>query len=144
MSLTTSGGASILTPDQVDQLVVRPFSQESVALRTSTVVPINSHTLRIPIVTADPVAGFVAEGAEISATDPTLTEVNITPYKLAGLVVISAELAADSSPAALQVVGDGLSSRPRTQGRFGVLREHHIERTRRAAVHHIDRGRRLW
>ena len=88
MSLTTSGGASILTPDQVDQLVVRPFSQESVALRTSTVVPINSHTLRIPIVTADPVAGFVAEGAEISATDPTLTEVNITPYKLAGLVVI--------------------------------------------------------
>ena len=134
MSLTTSGGASILTPDQVNQLVVRPFSQESVALRTSTVVPINSHTLRIPVVTADPVAGFVAEGAEISATDPTLTEVNITPYKLA----------ADSSPAALQVVGDGLSSRPRTQGRFGVLREHHIERTRRAAVHHIDRGRRLW
>ena len=33
---------------------------------------------------------------------------NITPSKLAGLVVISAELAADSSPAALQVVGDGL------------------------------------
>ena len=58
MSLTTSGGASILTPDQVDQLVVRPFSQESVALRTSTVVPINSHTLRIPVVTADPVAGL--------------------------------------------------------------------------------------
>ena len=108
MSLTTTGGASILTPDQVDALIVRPFSQESVALRTSTVVPINPHTLRIPVVTSDPVAGFVAEGAENSATDPTLTEVNITPSKLAGLVVISAELAADSSPAALQVVGDGL------------------------------------
>ena len=32
----------------------------------------------------------------------------MTPPKLAGPVVISAELAADSSPAALQVVGDGL------------------------------------
>ena len=64
MSLTTTGGASILTPDQVDALIVRPFSQESVALRTSTVVPINPHTLRIPVVTADPVAGFVAEGAK--------------------------------------------------------------------------------
>ena len=40
--------------------------------------------------------------------DPTLDEVNVVPSKLAGLVVISNELANDSSPAALQVVGDGL------------------------------------
>ena len=37
MSLTTAGGASILTPEQVDQLVVRPFSQESVTMRVGTV-----------------------------------------------------------------------------------------------------------
>ena len=41
MSLTTAGGASILTPEQVDQLVVRPFSQESVTMRVGTVVPRN-------------------------------------------------------------------------------------------------------
>jgi hypothetical protein len=32
----------------------------------------------------------------------------VTPKKLAGLTVITNELAMDSSPAALQVVGDGL------------------------------------
>lgn len=37
-----------------------------------------------------------------------LDEINIVPAKLAGLTIISNELAMDSSPAALQVVGDGL------------------------------------
>ena len=47
-------------------------------------------------------------GAEISVTDATLDEITVTPKKLAGLVVVSNELASDSSPAALGVVGDGL------------------------------------
>jgi len=98
MSLTSSGGASILSPEQVPELVVRPLISQSVAFRVSTVVQTQSSTLRVPVVTADPTAAWVAEGGEISATDPTLTEVNITPKKLAALVAISNELAADSSP----------------------------------------------
>ena len=56
----------------------------------------------------DPQASFVAEGAEIPVTDGTLTEIVATPKKLAALSIISSELAQDSSPAALQVVGDGI------------------------------------
>ena len=41
----------------------------------------------------DPPASFVAEGAEIPATDGTLTEQTVTPKKLAALSVISSELA---------------------------------------------------
>lgn len=82
--------------------------ETSVAAQVSTVVPTNSHDFRVPIVSADPTAAWTAEGAEITASDPTITEVLVTPKKLAGLTVISNELAADSSPAALQVVGDGL------------------------------------
>jgi HK97 family phage major capsid protein len=108
MSLTTSGGQAILSPEQVGELVIRPLAQESVALRVSTVHPIVGPSLRVPAVTADPTAAWVAESAEIAVSEPTLTEVNITPSKLAGLVVVSNELAADSSPAALQVVGQGL------------------------------------
>ena len=67
-----------------------------------------SHDFRVPVVTADPTAAWTLEGAEITATDPTITEVVATPKKLAGLTVVSNELASDSSPAALQVVGDGL------------------------------------
>ncbi|MCQ4365834.1 phage major capsid protein [Mycobacterium gordonae] len=108
MALTTSGGASILTPEEVGALVIRPLMETSVAAQVSTVVPTNSHDFRVPIVSADPTAAWTAEGAEITASDPTITEVLVTPRKLAGLTVISNELAADSSPAALQVVGDGL------------------------------------
>jgi HK97 family phage major capsid protein len=108
MALTTSGGASILTPEEVGALVIRPLMEQSVAAQVSTVVQTTSHDFRVPVVSADPTAAWTAEGAEITASDPTITEIVVTPKKLAGLTVISNELAADSSPAALQVVGDGL------------------------------------
>jgi HK97 family phage major capsid protein len=108
MPLYTTGGAGILTPEEVGALVIRPLIEQSVAAQVSTVVQTGSHDFRVPVVTADPVAAWTAEGAEITATDPTITEVTVTPKKLAGLTVVSNELAQDSSPAALQVVGDGL------------------------------------
>lgn len=107
MSMTTATGAAIMTPEQVAELIVRPLTQQSVALRVGTVVPVDGG-LRVPVVSADPQAAWTAEGAEIAVSDPTLTEVDIIPKKLAGLTVVSSELAADSSPAALQVVGDGI------------------------------------
>ena len=60
------------------------------------------------MVLTDPQASFVAEAAEIPVTVGTLTEIDVVPKKLAALSVISSELAQDSSPAALQVVGDGI------------------------------------
>ncbi len=59
--------------------------------------------------TADPTASWVAEGAEITRSDPTLQELIVTPPKVAGLYIISRELADDSSSGAAQVVGDGLA-----------------------------------
>lgn len=108
MSMTTTTGAAIMSPEQVGQLIVKPFTQQSVAMRVGAVVPIDAGSLRVPVVSADPQAAWTAEGAEIAVSDPSLTEVDIIPRKLAGLTVISSELAADSSPAALQVVGDGI------------------------------------
>lgn len=108
MALYTTGGAPVLTPEQVHALVIKPLIDESVAAQVSTVIQTGSHDLRVPIVDTDPTAGWVAEGAEIGVSDPVLSEITVTPKKLAGLVVVSNELAADSSPAALQVVGQGL------------------------------------
>jgi HK97 family phage major capsid protein len=108
MPSTTVTGAAILSPEQISQLVIIPLIETSVAMRASTVVQVGSHQLRVPRVTADPAAAWVAEGAEIPVTDPTLDELDIVPKKLAGLTVITNELAADTSPAALGIVGDGL------------------------------------
>ena len=103
MSLTTSTGASILSPEQISQLVVLPLLSQSVAMTASTVVQTGSHSLRVPRVTQDPTAAWTAEGQEIDTSDAVLDEIDIVPAKLAGLTVITNELAADlSSPAALQ------------------------------------------
>lgn len=109
--LTTASGSGrpILTPDQVGALLVQPALSMSVAAQVATIVNTTAHNYRVPIVTADPTAAWVAEGAEIPVSDPTIQEVMITPAKLAGLSVITRELAEDSSPAAAQAVGEGLA-----------------------------------
>jgi HK97 family phage major capsid protein len=104
----TANGGPIL-PEEVSALVVQPVTSASVATQTATVVMTGSHTFRIPRVTEDPTAAWVAEGAEITPDDMTLDEIDVTPSKVAGLTIISRELADDSDPAANNVVGDGLA-----------------------------------
>lgn len=109
MSMTTSSDSSILRPEDVGALVVQPVTAASVAMQVSTVVNTSSHDYRIPIIDSDPTAGWFAEGAEITPSDAGTDELVVTPAKVAGLTIISRELADDSSPAASQVVGDGLA-----------------------------------
>ncbi len=63
----------------------------------------------MPLVTADPTAAWVAEGADIPLSDSTRSEITVVPRKVAGLTVVSREPANNSSPAAANVVGDGLA-----------------------------------
>src|SRR4051812_34035906 len=74
MPLYTTGAAGILTPEEVRALVVRPLIEQSVAAQVSTVVQTGSHDFRVPVVSADPTAAWTAEGAEITASDPTIAE----------------------------------------------------------------------
>jgi HK97 family phage major capsid protein len=108
MSLTTASGQSILTPDQVAELVIQPLIQSAVATRVSSVVPTSSHRIRFPVVVSDPATSWTAEGAEINVDDTELDEVIVVPDKLAGLTVVTNELLADTEDAAMDVVGDGL------------------------------------
>ena len=98
-----STAPGILSPEQVQQLIVEPLTRQSVATQVSTVVQTSSTSTRFPIV-----VGWTAEGSEIDVSDPDIDELNVVAKKLAALVVVSNELIADSDPSALQVVGDGL------------------------------------
>ncbi|CAM4413895.1 phage major capsid protein, HK97 family [Mycobacterium basiliense] len=108
MASTTGTFGPILTPEQVGDLVIQPLIAQSIAGQVLTSVSTDRHTYRIPIVTTDPSAGWVAEGAEITVSDPDIDELEVTPSKLAALTVISQELADDSSPAAANVIGQGI------------------------------------
>jgi HK97 family phage major capsid protein len=109
MTLLDSTAGGILRPEEVGPLIVQPVSQASRAFAVSTVVQTSSKDYRLPIVAADPSASFVAEGAEIPVTDADIDELIVTPRKVAGLTVVSRELATDSSPEATDVVGEGLA-----------------------------------
>lgn len=106
---TTSAGATGFLPVDTGPLVIQPMLAASVFAAVSTRQVTASHDYRIPTVVADPTAQWVAEGAEITPSDPTLTELVVTPTKVAGLTVVSREMADDSDPAVAEVIGNGLA-----------------------------------
>ena len=108
MAMSTTGSSSILTPSQVESLVVQPLFEESIAAQVAQIVQINTHSVRFPRVTQDAAAAWTLEGSEITASDVVTDEISCTPAKLATVTVVSNELMSDSSPAALSVVGQSV------------------------------------
>jgi HK97 family phage major capsid protein len=109
MALSRSNSQSLLTVEEVGDLLVLPVISAGIATSTATVLITNQSSFRIPLVTADPAASWVAEGSEISPSDATLSETDVVFNKVAGLSIVSRELAEDTDPAALAVVGEGLA-----------------------------------
>ncbi|MBC3193838.1 phage major capsid protein [Pseudonocardia sp. C8] len=109
--MTTGNGSAIFSPEQVSALFVEPVIARAVATdpAVATVVRLKGPTWRAPRITADPSAGWVAEGGEIPVSDAALDEVVVVPSKVAGLTVVSSELLEDSDDVAAGVLGDGLT-----------------------------------
>jgi HK97 family phage major capsid protein len=108
MTQLTTNASSLLRPEQVNALVVEPLTKESTAFQVSTIARTTSNQYRFPVITGDPDTAWVPEGSEIPVDDADVAELLITPKKVAGLTVISNELAADSSPEATAVIGQRL------------------------------------
>jgi len=107
--LTSTTDVAGILPNDHGALVVQPALDASVFAQIATTVTTSSTEYHIPIVSADPTAAWVAEGDEITPSDPTLQELTVKPSKVAGLTIVSRELADDSDPAASEVVGQGLA-----------------------------------
>ena len=95
MTLMTPDATAAWLPEQVHSLIVQPVQAASVAATVAhtiqTADTINMY--RVPTITADPTAAWTGEGEQITPSTPTLAEVASPFYKLAGLTVISRELA---------------------------------------------------
>ncbi|SDD18409.1 phage major capsid protein [Actinokineospora iranica] len=126
MLTTASAGVGGILPPSFAQLVIRPVQAASVAFQIATEDTTTSNVFYIPIVATDPVAAWVAEGQEINPTDAVLDQIPVRPSKVAGLSVITRELANDSNPAAANIVGQGLArdiARRVDEAFFGKLAE---------------------
>lgn len=109
--MTTTSGTSpgSFLPPEFSDLIIRPVTRASIAATISSTIVTLGASFRVPVVAADPAAGWTAEGAEISPSDASLAEAVVAFKKVAALSIVSNELLADASPEAAQVVGDGLS-----------------------------------
>jgi HK97 family phage major capsid protein len=109
MTLDTSAGNRAFLPSEAGPLIVQPVLSISIAAQVANVVTTSAHEFRVPIVADDPTAEWTPEGEEITPSDAALDEAEVAFRKLAGLSIITRELAEDSNPAAAQVVGQGLA-----------------------------------
>lgn len=110
MSTTTSTTARAWLPEDIESLIVQPVGEESVAARAGAYRPGRTgNALRVPMVTADPSAAWVGEGEEIPLSESVLAETTAPYRKVAGLSVISTELADDTDPDAAEEIGRGLA-----------------------------------
>jgi len=108
MALDTTSGAGILSPEQVQQLVIQPLLDSAIVTQTHTVLTTNSVTTRLPIIEADATNSWTPENQLIEESSPDVGELAVTPLALKGFSVVSNELVADANESTLAIVGEGL------------------------------------
>lgn len=108
MTVFRADAAPILRPEDVWALLVEPALEIAIASDVTRTVRMSSPSIRVPRVTSDPEAAWVAEGAEIPHGQPQWDDVDLYAEKLALLSSITNEAARDSSPAAQDEIGRSL------------------------------------
>lgn len=111
MAIATTGTLVALTSQDATALFVKPVEGMALALNpaVSTIFRSREVETHIPVVLTDAGAAWTAEGDQIVASDADVDEIIVQPRKVAGITIVSNEAAADTSPQATSVVGDGLA-----------------------------------
>lgn len=109
--LTSAASNRGILPAEYGALITEPVAEAALAFQPSIAQRVTTpgKTFRVPVLVEDAAAAWTAEGEEIAPSDPALDEIEVTPSKVAGLTLISRELAEDSSPSAAEMVGASLA-----------------------------------
>lgn len=111
MSTLFSKDLSPIIPEQVAQdLLITPLVETSILFNpaVSRTVITGNRQIRFPRITRHATAAWVAEGAEIPATDIAVGDEVIVPSKVAALSDLTRESAEDSDPAAQELLGQSM------------------------------------
>jgi HK97 family phage major capsid protein len=95
---TNSAGGYLVPVEYSNKLVEILSAKAAVRAAGATVIPMSNDALQIPSQTGGATAYWVAENAQISASDQTWGQVGLNAKKLAALTKLSAELFEDSDP----------------------------------------------
>ncbi len=95
---TDSAGGYLVPVEHSTKLIEMLRARTAVRAAGATIIPMGSDTLQIPSQTGGATAYWVAENAQITASDQTWGQVQLQAKKLAALTKLSAELFEDSDP----------------------------------------------
>jgi HK97 family phage major capsid protein len=113
MAITDAGiysaSATAWTPTDYGRLVDTVLRDQAGAFRAATVIDTVRESIRLPMITADPSVAWMLENVQITASDPTLAELVVTPKAVKALTQISNEAVNDTTPAVAQQVGLSLA-----------------------------------
>lgn len=108
-AFTTVDGKYILSPGIRNEVYVKPVLDQSAAATACLNVPTKpTKTVRFPIIEKDAAANWVDEGEQITATEPTLSEVEVNTRKVAALTIITNEFKNDTEDITVRELMRGL------------------------------------
>lgn len=104
-----SAGGYLVPTEQSTQIVEMLRAKAAVRAAGATVIAMSSDLLEIPRQEDGATAYWVAENAQITASEQEWGQVELRPHKLAALTRLSSELFTDSNPAIEGLIMDDLA-----------------------------------
>ena len=92
----TDSEGGYLVPAPLQNKVYKLLTSLGLVRKEMTIIKMTSSTLDLSTIAAKPTVYWVAEGAQITASDPAFGRKTITAKKIAGIAVMSNELLEDS------------------------------------------------
>lgn len=95
MSGINTNRSNITLPTEISNEILQKTQEESAVMRLARKVTLPGRGITIPMITGDPEAAWVAETNVKPTSNPSLSQKNMTPYKLAVIVPFSDEFRRD-------------------------------------------------
>ena len=96
---------SITLPSEVSSEIIQKTQEQSAVMQLARQVQLPGRGVTIPVITGDPEAEWVAEGANKPVSNGTLSSKLMTPYKLAVIEVFSMEFTRDAASLYQTLIG---------------------------------------
>lgn len=106
MSEGTAADGGYLVPEEFSTLIIQKKTAIAKMRRFATVIPMSTDKLHVPMDLVNASVGWEAENHETAASNPTFTEVVLTPFKLKALSVASMELLRDANVQVINYLAD--------------------------------------
>lgn len=103
-----SNAGAVLAAGQFTQWFDRLRARSVVLAARPRLIPVEGHSLQVPILSASSTVANVDENTAIAVSDPTLVAVVLEPKKFASLVLASNESLSDSEPALNAIIAADL------------------------------------